>query len=294
MRLLLFPLVILFMACDDLAVQNGFAQVKVLGSTAAAFDYLSPDTVFKLPTSLEEISGLSYDHESDALYGVNDEKGRIFVIDKKNGAVRASIKFQNSGDYEGIAVTDHGIFIIESNGELYLSRSDTTIKFKLPFTEKNDVEGLAKYSKDRLLIACKGRALDEAKGKAMYTFNIRKRKVDRDPVLSIKKKDLETFFKQHNGGLKHKKELEERLLKFSPSGIAVHQPSQNIYVLSARGSTLIVCNRRRDIVQVVFLDTKLLPQPEGICFSDDGRLFISTEGVNKKARIASFLESGNK
>jgi uncharacterized protein YjiK len=36
------------------------------------------------------------------------------------------------------------------------------------------------------------------------------------------------------------------------------------------------------------LDKELLPQPEGICFSPDGIMFISSEGKGGKGRILVF------
>jgi sugar lactone lactonase YvrE len=39
---------------------------------------------------------------------------------------------------------------------------------------------------------------------------------------------------------------------------------------------------------MIRLNRKLFPQPEGICFSPDGKLFISTEGKGQPGKIMLF------
>ena len=67
-------------------------------------------------------------------------------------------------------------------------------------------------------------------------------------------------------------------LEFAPSGIAVHPKTQNIYVLSSQGKTLVVLHSDGQIAHIEKLEKEIHPQPEGICFDQEGNLFISNEG----------------
>ena len=53
-------------------------------STVLPYSINNPDTIFSLPDDLKEISGLSSYPFSENLYAVQDEKGRLYVINKKN------------------------------------------------------------------------------------------------------------------------------------------------------------------------------------------------------------------
>jgi len=60
-------------------------------------------------------------------------------------------------------------------------------------------------------------------------------------------------------------------------------------VISSTGKAMIVFDQSGVIVGYYMLPRKIFEQPEGICFSANGDLYISSEGVDKKARIAKFI-----
>ncbi|MCW3789890.1 SdiA-regulated domain-containing protein, partial [Plebeiibacterium sediminum] len=70
----------------------------------------------------------------------------------------------------------------------------------------------------------------------------------------------------------------------SPSAVAMSN-NRDLYVLSARGSMLLVIGFNSEIKEITFLNPKYLPQPEGICFDDDGNLYLSTEGKKNKGKL---------
>ena len=59
-------------------------------------------------------------------------------------------------------------------------------------------------------------------------------------------------------------------------------------MISNIGKLLIVMDRRGEILDIHALDIKLFRQPEGICFSPSGDLFISNEGQGGKGYILKF------
>ena len=77
-------------------------------------------------------------------------------------------------------------------------------------------------------------------------------------------------------------------VSFQPSGIAVHPVSGNIYIIASVGNLLMVYSRESIMLAMIKLRTKYFPQPEGICFSPDGSLYISNEGDEDEATILRF------
>ena len=62
---------------------------------------------------------------------------------------------------------------------------------------------------------------------------------------------------------------------FYPSGIAIH-PFDNgdIYIISSIGRLLMIMNNQGLIKDIIELDQGIFNQPEGICFSENGDLYI--------------------
>ncbi|MEO6905999.1 MAG: SdiA-regulated domain-containing protein, partial [Ginsengibacter sp.] len=80
----------------------------------------------------------------------------------------------------------------------------------------------------------------------------------------------------------HKKDFEELAkdkISFNPSAIAIHPITHEIYLLSTKDNKcMAVYNRDGKLISFQSIDSDLMPQPEGICFSPDGKLYISSEG----------------
>ena len=83
----------------------------------SGYDLSSPDTVLNLPADLAEISGLSYLDENH-LAAVQDEKGKIFIIDIRDGTITREIKFGKKGDYAGIEIVQGSVYVVKSNGDI--------------------------------------------------------------------------------------------------------------------------------------------------------------------------------
>jgi len=262
-----------------------------------------PNTVYKLPNKLNEISGLSF-YKKNKLATVQDEKGNIYFFNLKSGKINETIDFSEDGDYEAIEVVNDQIWILKSNGNLYkvnyLKKEDTvkTKEYKMALSSKNDAEGLT-YDKinNRLLIACKGHPyIDDKKyknKKAIYSFSLDKKKLSKKPVILI---DLDQIkeLKKYNSRAKSGVDFSSYFnpskddVLFQPSGISIHPRSRNIYLLGTVGKLLIVCNSNGEIMAIIELNAGLFKQPEGICFDPAGNLFISNEGRKKVATILKF------
>ena len=88
-----------------------------------------------------------------------------------------------------------------------------------------------------------------------------------DPVFTVAEREIGNII--GNGGKPH---------NFKPSALAIHPRSGNLYILASVGKTLIVLGEDNRILHVELLDPELFPQPEGLAFSDEGHLLISSEG----------------
>ena len=76
-----------------------------------------------LPREMREVSGLALTSDG-RLLAHGDERGRVYVIDPRGGALLKSFGIGNrdadaSADFEGITVAQGRIFMVASNGMLY-------------------------------------------------------------------------------------------------------------------------------------------------------------------------------
>jgi len=261
-----------------------------------------PDDKWKLPKNLREISGLSY-LDNNHLACNQDEKGNIYVFELQTSEIINKIDFGKSGDYEGIEIIGDVAWLLKSNGTLFrvkrfLSKDPKVKEFNTQLKNKNDAEGLG-YDPftGNLLIACKGHPfLEEKPGKefkAIYSFDIGTKKLNIVPEFLITMDSIK-YYKNFNTMAHLGMELLAYFddakgdLSFQPSGIAVHPKTGNIYIIGSVGNLLLIFSRNGEILSMIDLRSKYHPQPEGICFSPDGTLYISNEGDDERGTILMF------
>ncbi len=297
--LLMFAL----LSCN-LAPKNAFISSQDVDNPFTFTYHLdNPDTVWQMPAELVEISGLSCFGDS-GIAAVQDEDARIYLLDTASGKVTSTYNFGDKGDFEGIAIIDSVAWVLESNGNLYRVENfkhphPAVTKFKTPLTAANNAEGLA-YDKETnaLLIACKGKPGlkkgEKYEGfKAIYSFRLDDQKMDATPRFLIDLSVIEGFRK--SGAIRDfyirtakKAGLISDNLFFEPSGIAFHPHNNHLFVISHTAKLLLVLNREGHIVDIRRLNPRLFNQPEGICCSNDGTLYISNEGGRGLGNIMKF------
>ena len=253
----------------------------------------------KVSKKLREISALSY-HKSK-LYTIDDEDGIIYTIDSECELIEKN-KFGKDGDYEGIEKVGNTVYILKSNGNIYEYKDgEETKKYNTALSSKNNTEGLGlDTGRENLLIACKGSAslspMNPLKGqKAIYQFDLQKKELNTKPLFTVKDKDLEKFVKKKAGFSKFEAAVfSARAKQFSPSAIAVHPITKDYYILSSRGRLLVVFNQKFKIKEIEFLNGDIFEQPEGIAFNNEGDLFISNEGRQKRGKLITLKYKGSK
>lgn len=295
--LFLFTAIICWVAlCSSCGGNTAFGQradslFLFHGESEIYYDLKRPDQKYFLPYVLSEVSGLTW-VRANTVACVEDEGGKVYLYDFKARKIVQAVRFAKPGDFEGVEMVGNRMYALKSSGDLYhfeLTEDREVIgeKIETPLSRDNDTEGLG-YDPviNSLLVACKEDGdikKDNAKGKAVYAFDLEKEKLDKDPRFELSMKDLKKFFESNKSG-----EYDEKKLKFEPSGIAFHPIEKTYYVLASVGKLLVVLNHDGTIRATYPIAPRVLNQPEGICFAPNGDLYISSEGEGDRGYILKY------
>jgi uncharacterized protein YjiK len=267
-----------------------------INATTAGYNYdlKNPNHTWKLPGQLVEVSGNTW-IDKDHLILIEDLHPNLYLvkIDDKNATLEKTIPFavedKEKFDIEDVTYVNNTVYALWSHGVLF-KISDWQTKpqveqIKTFLSKENNTEGLC-YDPvtQKLLVACKdaSNVADEKKStKAVYAFDMAVNKLNDQPFLLIHKKDFE--------------KVADQKLDFNPSAIAIHPVTHDIYLLSTRDNKcMAVYSHDGTLKAFQFIDKELMPQPEGICFSPEGKLYISSEGKKgEPGNLFEFDPSGN-
>ncbi|WP_431134138.1 SdiA-regulated domain-containing protein [Psychroserpens mesophilus] len=237
-------------------------------------------TIWNLPKQLDEISGLSW-LTNYTFACVQDEDGIIFIYDTNQNKITNTYPFAHSGDYEGIAIVKNDAFVMRSDGLLYhiinyKSENRTVTEIQTNFSSDNDIESLGfDLDNNRLLTAPKEKDLGNDNYKSIYEISLSNEKLETRPLVKIDLRNDKLKPFQH-------KNIHKTL---NPSDIAIHPKTKDMYMLEGKRPKLLILDQKGNLKKVYKLDEKQFPQPEGITFSHDGKLYISNEAVYDAATI---------
>lgn len=259
-----------------------------------------PDEKYKLPEDLNEVSGLTFLGDNK-LGMVQDEKGHFYTLDWASKKMSKN-KFHKSGDYEGVEMVGNLLYVLRSDGDVYqvtayLQDDPVVQKFENALSDDNNTEGLAYNPADNtLLIACKESPNLEhtsfSNSRAIYRFSLKSMRLDKKPAILISLNQIKQYVTR-NTHARIGQKLESLFdssseVDFKPSGIAVHPLTGEVYIIATAGKLLVVYDFDKGIKVVERLDDDIFKQPEGICFSPTGDLFISNEARKGQANILRF------
>ena len=261
---------------------------RVLATDTLPYQINSPSLTINLVSEdLREISGLSPTEEAGVFLAIADERGEIFFIDGSGGgAIYSRILFRDKGDFEGVEKVDKKIYALKSDGDIFeiskWKNSPPYVQvFDTPLRKQDDVEGLG-YDPARksLLLACKGDPeRDTLRG--IFAFSIEKNEMTPQPLYTIDPLEVNRLVPYDSD------DKNDRF--FSPSGIAVHPKTQDVYVISTALKRLLVLNHETGKIRcAIRLDKKVVPQPEGIAFDAEGNLYLSSEGKKGEGLLLRF------
>jgi hypothetical protein len=292
------------LSCDFKGKEKKQNTIESINEDNFAYNLKAPSDIYYLPDNLKEISGISI-YKKNQLVCINDEKANVYIFDVVRREIISKYDFGKKGDYEDIAVVKNDVFILGSDGTLFKvenfeSSKRKTTKIKTLLTKKNNTEGLFfDGNTNSLLIACKdspsiNKNIPFDGFKAIYRFDLNTNTLIEKPEYLVNFSKIDslkvtgTVQKLFINTAKQLKFVGDGS-RFHPSGLAIHPIEKDkIYIISSLGKWLIVMTVKGEIIDIVELDKRIFSQPEGICFSENGDLFISNEGKNGKANILRF------
>ncbi|GAB5520584.1 MAG: hypothetical protein RhofKO_28350 [Rhodothermales bacterium] len=287
-------LLIALLACSPSSSPPGGIMADV------PYDLHHPSETMELDNELFEISGLTV-IDMNTIAAVQDEKGRVYFLDAKTGAIRSEFKFSDRGDYEGIERVGDVLWVLESDGDLYEIKDwntddEDTDKHENALKSKHDTEGLA-YDpiNNRLLIACKEYSVKGEKDKkAIYAFDLRTEELIEQPLFLIDKAEVQQTLNTTSARERLNDRIRDLLSSavdlsgFKPSALARHPLTNDWYLLSSVRKMLVVLDAAGAVKAVESLSSDVYAQPEGIAFMPDGTLYISNEGLDGPPTLLRF------
>ena len=259
-----------------------FIHEKSSKETFNSYDLSHPSRTWNLPEELKEISGQAW-VDKDHLLAIEDFHPKLYLLRMDEPlTIEQTSSFKETTkekfDIEDVAIVNNTVYALWSHGAIYKIadwRTNPKVKkLTTSLSKENNTECLCfDPVSHNLLIACKNETAGEDEKKstrAIYEFNLANETLKPEPFLLIHKKD---FLK-----------VTDEKLQFFPSAIAVHPFTHDIYILSTKDNKCMArYNYQGKLLSLQFIDKDLMPQPEGICFSPQGTLYISTQGRHGKA-----------
>lgn len=227
-----------------------------------------------LPPVLREASGLAL-AQPGFLYTHNDESGDIYRVSINNGSVvkTASISWPSvKADYEGIAMTPRGLFLVTSNGHLYQvdefnpDQSNQVVgarRISTGLGKRCELEGLH-FLDGKLLMPCK-EALKKPYRKRLVVFAFDLETEEVSEFLSLAAEDV------------------EGINRFPST--AIDATNSHFYIISE--NHLIMVDRETHAASSIALNDKLHRQVEGLSIMEDGTILLVEDrrrGISKLTR----------
>ena len=279
--LLVTPFV--FHSCSNNVPKEKEQKPEPLPVADIGYNFSMPLNKWALPVQLNEISGI-VKLDGNRMLAIEDLHPVLYelTLDKDKGVISDTISFKETAkekfDIEDVTMIGDTVYALWSHGALFKIKDWKNKKeiteIKTGLHKENNTEGLT-YDPvtGNLLVACKNDAEGEDEKKstrAIYEFDVKSETLNPTPFLLIHKKDLDKL----KGGK----------IDFYPAAIAIHPINHDIYVISTRSNKCIVrFSHDGQLKAFEYLDKETLPQPEGICFDQQGNLYISTESRHGQA-----------
>ncbi|MEW5853119.1 MAG: SdiA-regulated domain-containing protein [Myxococcota bacterium] len=248
---------------------------------SAPYDLDTPTEAFALSEELREISGVTVLPDG-RLAVVQDEVGMLFVLNPETAFIEERHYFEDGADYEGVELAGGRMFVLRNTGTLLELENwqglDITIRHHAtPLTRENDTEGITyDATTNRILMACKeyGGPLVGERERAVYAYDLGAEIYLADPAYRFNMDAMPA-------------ELRE-VADFKPSAIALHPITGELYVLSSTARGLVALGTDGSIRHSWRLKGNRFEQPEGLAFSPDGTMWMTSEGVEGPGRVFRF------
>ncbi|MFN2456816.1 MAG: SdiA-regulated domain-containing protein [Chitinophagaceae bacterium] len=240
-----------------------------------------------LEKKLNEISGLYYLQNEDALIAIADDKKKVFRITTDGKASDYYDPDLASADYEDLVKVNNTVYVLVNTGTIVaITKTDTglaTINYPFWSQKGNDFETIYYDSSAQgLIILCKSCAADKGNHeRRSYKFNLSTRTFDTSAFYTISSRAV-------------RDQLKDGETEFKPSGAAIHPLQKRLYVLASAGNMMIITDLRGKVQEVFRLNPALYPQAEGITFAANGDMYISNEAKLGKPTLLKIVYKSGK
>ena len=240
---------------------------------------LNKPFVIKLPSELDEISGITYYRKDNSLFAESDAKGCLYKIFLNKPTDIRKWKFSHKRDYEDIVLLDSVFYILNNNGDIVSLTflNDSLVAHQYTFPENGKYEFETMYYDDtlkKLVLICKDCEIDKNAAVSTYTFDLVQ--FTYSSAFSVDAKSVADMAGPQS-------------TKFKPSGGAINPVTGDLFILSSINKLLVIANRSGKVKEIYHLDPSIFNQPEGVTFTPNGSLFISNEaGKDQPATILFF------
>jgi uncharacterized protein YjiK len=258
------------------------------------YDMSYPYSYFELDDILKNISGLTSSKDLKTITCIQSEDGKSYDIDRKSGKITNSTFFVTEGEFQGIEMVGDTMFAVKGSGQLFkiygLKSAHKTVKaVRTGLARTESIEGLGyDLMNNRLLMTSKGQKEGDF-SKKIYEMDVKTNATNPIPAYEITLANVKGFLAEKKANKEYQKLYEEYVAKanaksfdFAPTSIAVHPMNQNIYVLSSLNNVLMVLNQQGEIVEMSKLKKDLHIAPNGLCFDEEGIMYISNEAKDGK------------
>ena len=237
---------------------------------------LNRPTTIKLPSYLDEISGIAYYPKDKSVFAICDDKSWLYKVFLSGNLTIQKWKFGDKGDFEDIVLSDSTFYVLQSKGRIlslqFFSPDSITVKeYELPLQGKNEFEVLyLDKEQNRLIMLCKDCEADDKNSLSAWAFDLSALAFSPHPVYAIDVSRIEDL-------------MQEKKMKFKPSAAAIHPLTGQLFIISSVNKVLVVADKNGIPEKVYKISPGLYKQPEGLTFSPEGHLVISNESANSGA-----------
>ena len=229
-----------------------------------------------------EISGIIFLNDGQKLASINDEEGKIFIIDYSKKDSTKSYDFAAKGDFEDIVMDEKYFYVLESRGRIYkvpkTIGADTVTIFKMGIKNVDFEAMYMDTAKNRIVLLCKSCPdYEREMTKPAFCFDLTTNTFGAEPSFVIDVKKVRELIKNPS-------------FKSSPSAAAIHPILNKLFIVCSQdGKGILICDLNGNVEQVVKLSDAMFPQPEGITFAPNGDMYISNEGLYQAGSIIYYF-----
>lgn len=231
---------------------------------------LNKPMIFRLPQTLDEISGIVYNQKDNSVLAINDEHGWLYKVHLKDDIDLQRWYYYKGADFEDLVLVDSSFYVLVSNGNIIrfkFIRPDSVVtkEFLFPVEGRNEFEILYHdKSKKQLVLLCKDCEADDKNSLSAYSFSLDSAAYNAAPAFVMDVRKIEEL-------------MDEKKLRFKPSAATIHPLTGELYIISSINKVLVVADLAGVPKAVYKINPKLYKQPEGIAFTPRGDLIVSNE-----------------